>query len=84
MRKVLHHTKRFFVFMAGLVVFILGIILSLPGVPGPGFVLILAALAIWATEFAWAAVHKDKFEAWIRRFIDKSTKPSTAKKSKKT
>ncbi|TDC25954.1 TIGR02611 family protein [Streptomyces sp. 8K308] len=40
------------VFLAGLVVVVVGVIL-LP-LPGPGWLVIFAGMAIWATEFVWA------------------------------
>jgi uncharacterized protein (TIGR02611 family) len=43
-----------------------GLILSIPGVPGPGFVVILAGLVILARHFHWAkralAWTKEKWE----------------------
>ena len=38
----------------GFTVVLLGLVLAIPGVPGPGFVFIIAGLAILATEYAWA------------------------------
>lgn len=38
--------------LTGLVVTITGVILL--ALPGPGWLIIFAGLAIWATEFAWA------------------------------
>ena len=46
--------RRLIVAVIGTTVILLGIILALPMVPGPGFVAILAGLAILATEFLWA------------------------------
>ena len=38
----------------GVVVILVGIVLSGPGIPGPGVVVILAGLALLATEWRWA------------------------------
>ena len=38
--------------LAGLVVTVVGVLLL--ALPGPGWLIIFAGLAIWATEFAWA------------------------------
>ncbi|MDQ3890964.1 MAG: PGPGW domain-containing protein [Actinomycetota bacterium] len=40
--------------IAGFAVLLAGIVLALPLVPGPGFVLIAIALGMLALEFAWA------------------------------
>src|SRR5881296_1518035 len=37
----------------GIVMMLVGIILSIPGVPGPGFVLIFVGLSILAVDFVW-------------------------------
>ena len=40
--------------VVGVVVIAAGIFLSGPGIPGPGFLVILGGLAILATEYEWA------------------------------
>jgi len=40
--------------IVGSAVILVGIVLSGPGVPGPGFVVIIFGLAILATEWTWA------------------------------
>ena len=51
-RKTLHVSWQVGVFIVGLAVVVTGVIL-LP-LPGPGWVIIFAGMAIWATEFVWA------------------------------
>ncbi|MFF5146908.1 TIGR02611 family protein [Streptomyces sp. NPDC013157] len=51
-RRVLHLSWQVGVFAIGLAVVAVGIVL-LP-LPGPGWVIIFAGMAIWATEFVWA------------------------------
>ncbi|MEU6480271.1 TIGR02611 family protein [Streptomyces sp. NPDC047017] len=51
-RRVLHISWQVGVFVVGLAVVGTGVVL-LP-LPGPGWVVIFAGLAIWATEFVWA------------------------------
>ncbi len=46
--------------IAGFGLVIVGIILALPLVPGPGALVIIAGLAVLATEFEWA-------ERWLHR-----------------
>jgi len=45
---------RALILIAGSAVILAGVVLSLPGIPGPGVVVILAGLALLATEFAFA------------------------------
>lgn len=40
--------------VVGVAVIAVGIFLSGPGIPGPGFLVILAGLAVLATEYDWA------------------------------
>lgn len=46
--------RRLVVGVIGTTVVLLGLVLSVPLIPGPGFVVVLAGLAILATEFVWA------------------------------
>ncbi|MBH5337924.1 TIGR02611 family protein [Streptomyces pactum] len=52
--RALHRGWQVGVFIVGLAVVVVGIIM-LP-LPGPGWVVIFAGMAIWATEFVWAQV----------------------------
>jgi uncharacterized protein (TIGR02611 family) len=60
---VVRHIRRGFIAVVGLAVVALGIAL-LP-LPGPGFLVIAAGLAILATEFEWA-------ERWLDRVRDRA------------
>ncbi|MFI6349658.1 TIGR02611 family protein [Streptomyces sp. NPDC050560] len=51
-RRALHLSWQVGVFMAGLAVVAGGVVL-LP-LPGPGWLVIFAGMALWATEFVWA------------------------------
>ncbi|MEU1052889.1 TIGR02611 family protein [Streptomyces sp. NPDC005876] len=51
-RRMLHLSWQVGVFVIGLAVVVVGIVM-LP-LPGPGWVVIFAGMAIWATEFVWA------------------------------
>lgn len=46
--------RRVVVAVVGFTLLVLGAVLSLPLVPGPGFVVVLAGLALLAAEFVWA------------------------------
>lgn len=47
----------------GFILLIAGLIASIPGVPGPGFLIIIGALAILASEFVWARKLLHRFKA---------------------
>ncbi|HEY3296580.1 MAG TPA: PGPGW domain-containing protein [bacterium] len=38
----------------GFTVILIGLVLSIPGIPGPGILIIVGGLAILATEYVWA------------------------------
>ncbi|MGW0878668.1 TIGR02611 family protein [Streptomyces sp. NPDC002671] len=62
-RRVLHLSWQVGVFVVGLAVVVAGIVM-LP-LPGPGWVVIFAGMAIWATEFVWAQL----VLRWTRRKV---------------
>lgn len=73
-----HTMWRGVILFVGLVVVIVGILTSIPGIPGPGLALIFLGVVILSSEFAWA--HRvrepmqrwiDKFTAWFRRIRKK-------------
>jgi hypothetical protein len=47
----------------GFIMLIAGLITSIPGVPGPGFLIVIGALAILAGEFVWARKLLHRFKA---------------------
>jgi len=65
-RKERHQQRNIFqraaVVLAGVLIVIAGIVMSGPGVPGPGIVTILIGLGFLALEFDWA-------ERWLERVI---------------
>jgi tellurite resistance protein TerC len=60
MKQLIHHGKRMIRITGGIVVLLVGIVLSVPGVPGPGFVFIFLGLSILAIDFVWAHRLKTK------------------------
>ncbi|RDD84620.1 TIGR02611 family protein [Streptomyces parvulus] len=56
------------VFLAGLAVVVAGVIM-LP-LPGPGWLVIFAGMALWGTEFAWA----QRVLHWTRRRVAEATR----------
>ena len=65
-RRVRHQQRNIFhragIVVLGVLVVLAGIVLSAPGVPGPGIVTILLGLGFLALEFDWA-------ERWMARVI---------------
>lgn len=51
---------------------LIGLVLSIPFVPGPGFVFIAAGIAILATEFHWARRLIIRLKTWGRRVLPES------------
>ena len=58
MRFIWRSSKRAAVFVAGVALLVVGLIMFVT--PGPGIVLVIAGLAVLATEFAWAEHLLDK------------------------
>ena len=54
MKWLIHHTKRVLRITGGIVLLIVGAVLMIPGVPGPGLVLVFFGLSILAVDFVWA------------------------------
>ena len=54
MKWLIHHTKRVLRITSGIVLLVLGLLLMIPGVPGPGFVLVFLGLSVLAVDFVWA------------------------------
>ncbi|MFC7969392.1 TIGR02611 family protein [Streptomyces cinereoruber] len=51
-RRTLHLSWQIGVFVVGLAVVVAGVLMLV--LPGPGWLVIFAGMAIWATEFVWA------------------------------
>jgi uncharacterized protein (TIGR02611 family) len=66
--------------LVGFVVVLAGIVLSGPGVPGPGFLVILIGLAILALEFDWAESLMNRALAYADRAGDRASDMSTRSK----
>lgn len=55
--------RRIVIAVIGGTVLLLGLVMAVPGVLGPGFLVIPLGLSILATEFVWARVWLQKFRA---------------------
>jgi len=62
--------KRWIRIIFGFTLLILGIILAIPGIPGPGIVVVWAGMAILAVEFIWAQKLLNRFKAQGARLRD--------------
>ena len=71
MIKTLQLAKRVILIVFGFTILLLGIVLSVPGVPGPGFLVIFGGLAILAVEFIWARKLLNRFKEQGTRLRDK-------------
>lgn len=62
-RRTLHLSWQVGVFIVGLAVVVAGV--AMLALPGPGWLVIFAGMAIWATEFVWAQL----VLRWTRRKV---------------
>jgi len=71
MDRLIHHGKRIARITSGVVVLIVGLILAIPGVPGPGLILIFVGLSILAVDFVWAHRLKTKLQDGAGKVVRK-------------
>ena len=67
---MIKHTVRAGRVVVGLALFLVGIVLSLPLVPGPGVLLVVFGLGFLSHEFEWARRLRD----WARAEFDRVTR----------
>lgn len=53
--------------IVGVAVVLVGVVLSGPGIPGPGLVVIIAGLALLATEWTWAEKLLLRAREWLKK-----------------
>jgi tellurite resistance protein TerC len=68
---LIHHTKRVARIAAGIVVVVAGIIMAIPGVPGPGLLVMFIGLSILAVDFVWAHRLKTKIRDTAKNAMDR-------------
>jgi hypothetical protein len=68
MRKLAPPLRRIALSIAGLILVLLGALLTVA--PGPGLLVIVAGLAVLAREYDWAQRILDKVKAWSKRSTD--------------
>jgi uncharacterized protein (TIGR02611 family) len=64
-----HTFWRGIVLLAGLIVVAVGLLTSIPGVPGPGLALIFLGVVILSSEFAWAHRLREPMQRWIDKCV---------------
>jgi uncharacterized protein (TIGR02611 family) len=70
--RVLQTTLRASRIVLGAVIILIGIILSLPLVPGPGLLLVFVGLTVLASEFEWARRWRDRLRDGVQRVTGRS------------
>jgi len=68
---LIHHAKRVARISAGVVLLVAGLIMVIPGVPGPGLLVIFIGLSILAVDFVWAHRLKKKIQDTTKSAVDK-------------
>ena len=68
---IIKHGKRVARVTSGIVVVIVGLVLMIPGVPGPGFIVVFAGLSILAIDFVWAHRLKTNIQDKAKKVADK-------------
>ena len=68
---VVNHGKRVARITAGVLLILAGLILMIPGVPGPGFLVVFAGLSVLAVDFVWAHRLKTKIKDRAGKMYEK-------------
>ena len=69
---MLRHTIRASRVVLGVALLLVGIVLALPLVPGPGIPLILVGLTVLSTEFEWAHRLRNWIHLTFRRALERA------------
>ena len=68
---IVHHGKRIARITSCVVLILVGLFLMIPGIPGPGILVVFAGLSILAVDFVWAHRLKTKMKETGRKMVDK-------------
>lgn len=68
-RGAIHYAWRALKISIGFLLLLVGAILAVPGVPGPGFLIALAGLVLLSAEFIWARRLRRKVEGQVDRVL---------------
>ena len=66
-RSMLQHTIRASRLVLGLALVLAGVVLAIPGVPGPGLLVVFVGLTVLSTEYEWARRLRDRLRGMFRR-----------------
>src|SRR2546428_150510 len=66
-RSMLQHTIRASRLALGLALVLVGLVLALPGIPGPRLLVMFVGLTLLSTEFAWSRRLRDRPHRVFRR-----------------
>jgi uncharacterized protein (TIGR02611 family) len=66
---MLRHTIRASRIVIGVALVLIGIVLALPLVPGPGVLVIFVGLSVLSAEFEWARRLRDRLHETARRLV---------------
>ena len=75
---IFHHGKRAARITSGVVLILVGLFLMIPGVPGPGSIVVFAGISILAVDFVWAHRLKTKLKVGARKLMDRMRKKPVA------
>ena len=64
---MLNHTIRLSRIIVGVILVLVGIVLSLPLVPGPGLLVVFLGLSVLSGEFEWARRLRERMRDALRR-----------------
>lgn len=78
MSKTVKGLRKVLALVIGVPVFILGLIL-IP-LPGPGILVCFLGLLILSMEFEWAAKHRDRAKAELKKIVDQSKSQQNKRK----
>jgi hypothetical protein len=65
------HGKRVARITSGVILILVGLILMIPGVPGPGFLVVFAGVSVLAVDFVWAHRLKTKLKDGAGKLYDR-------------
>ena len=68
---IVKHGKRVARVTAGVVLILVGLFLMIPGIPGPGFLVVFAGLSVLAVDFVWAHRLKTKLKDGASKMVEK-------------
>ena len=69
MKWIIQHAKRILRITAGITLLSVGLFLAIPGVPGPGLLVIFAGLSVLAIDFVWAHRVKTKMQDSAKKAV---------------